>query len=461
MADIEDLQLQLQISLCQASMNVVRSMAERVGIEKTNWKAKKTQMVSLICEFVENEIQKMETDPQCIKQLEELVGRCKEMVQLENGESVEKELPITSDQSQGNEIEQQFESVEKKIKDLQEAKAKLELEAEILKKKTVSTSSLSYLGPTSALRRQFKIIGQIGEPNQKDKLNYTSLVRQIEAGIVQGFTEEEVRDGVIRAISPGMVLRSYLETFSDLTLDRLRKVVRSHFGVKDTTEMYQNLASMCQSPKESPQAFLMRALDLRQKILFSSDEDTNALKYDKDHVQKLFLRTIETGLQDESIRAKLRPFLIDTNIIDEDLIYQLNVAVSSEDERGRKLKLQSKGNLKISGQTSQVSASNTKVKAAPDPVMAAINEIKSEMESLRAEMKSNKAPPPPPPREHQRPENKKTLRKPLCSSCQESGQDMCRHCFICGDDNHYAAGCRKRSNKTPLNGLRLLPRGRR
>ena len=125
-------------------------------------------------------------------------------------------------------------------------------------------------------------------------------MRQIEAGVDQGFTEEEVRDGVIRAISPGMVLRSYLETFSDLTLNRLRKIIRSHYGVKDTTEMYQNLASLCQGPKESPQAFLIRALELRQKILFASDEDTSVLKYDKDHIQKLFLRTVETGLQDES-----------------------------------------------------------------------------------------------------------------------------------------------------------------
>ena len=150
------------------------------------------------------------------------------------------------------------------------------------------------------MRCQFKIIGQVGEPNQKDKLSYTSLVRQIEAGVDQGFTEKEIRESAIRAISPRRVLRSYLETYRDLTLNRLRKIIRSHYGVKDTTEMYQNLASLCQGPKEAPQAFLIRALDLRQKILFASDEE-NVLKYDKEHVQKLFLPTVETGLQDKSI----------------------------------------------------------------------------------------------------------------------------------------------------------------
>lgn len=300
------------------------------------------------------------------------------------------------------------------------------------------------------MRRQFKIIGQIGEPNQKDKLSYTSLVRQIEAGVDQGFTEKEVQEGVIRAISPGLVLRSYLETYSDLTLNRLRKIIRSHYGVKDTTEMYQSLASLCQGPKESPQAFLIRALDLRQKILFASDEDQNVLKYDKEHIQKLFLRTVETGLQDESIRAKLRPYLKDTSIMDEDLIQQLNAAVSSESERSRKLKSQPKTNVKLSGQASQVSAA----KEDSEKVMAAIKEIRSEVESLRTEMKDSKT------NDDARQRNRRVQRKSLCASCQESGQNSCIHCFICGADNHFAAGCRKRSTKPSLNGQRLLRRDR-
>ena len=52
----------------------------------------------------------------------------------------------------------------------------------------------------------------------------------------------------------------------------------------------------------------MRALDLRQKILFSGiqDQGEDTLVYKTDHVQKLFLRTVETGLQDENVRVSLR-----------------------------------------------------------------------------------------------------------------------------------------------------------
>ena len=184
--------------------------------------------------------------------------------------------------------------------------------SDTMKPVTVSSEeSVHKLLTTSTLRRQFKINGQIGEPDQKDKISFSSLARQIQIGLTQGYVENEIVDGVIRAITPGLVLRSYLETYKDLTLDRLKRILRSHYGVKNTPELYQTLASLGQSQKESPQAFLMKALDLRQQILFASSDasDDTYLQYDSEHIQRLFLRSVETGLQDESIRAKIRSFL--------------------------------------------------------------------------------------------------------------------------------------------------------
>ena len=197
---------------------------------------------------------------------------------------------------------------------------------------------------TSASRRQFKVNGQIGEPKQKDKISFSSLARQIQTGLAQGYSENEIVDGVIRSITPGLVLRSYLEAYKDLTLDRLKKILCSHYGVKNTSELYQALSSICQGPKESPQTFLMNALDLWQQILFacSDKDDDTCLQYDPVHIQHLFLRSVETGLQDESIQAKIRPFLKDPSVTDEVLIQQMSVAVSAEKERDKKLKNNSK-----------------------------------------------------------------------------------------------------------------------
>ena len=70
------------------------------------------------------------------------------------------------------------------------------------------------LTPTSLMtltRRDFKISGQIGEPGQKDKLSFSSLAHQIESGRLKGHMEQDLIEGVIRAVLPGSPLRSYLE----------------------------------------------------------------------------------------------------------------------------------------------------------------------------------------------------------------------------------------------------------
>ena len=83
---------------------------------------------------------------------------------------------------------------------------------------------------------------------------------------------------------------------------------------------------------------MTKALDLRQQILFaSSDEsDDTYLQYDSEHIQRLFLRSVETGLQDGSIRRKIRPFLKDPTVTDEVLMQEKGVAVSAEKERDKK-----------------------------------------------------------------------------------------------------------------------------
>ena len=102
---------------------------------------------------------------------------------------------------------------------------------------------------TNALLRHFKINRQIGELEQKDKLSFTSLVRQIQMGLVQGYVESDIVNGVIHSITHGMVLHSYLETYKDLTLDQLKKVLHSQYGAKNTSELYQTLASIYRSAR--------------------------------------------------------------------------------------------------------------------------------------------------------------------------------------------------------------------
>jgi len=51
----------------------------------------------------------------------------------------------------------------------------------------------------------------------------------------------------------------------------------------------------------------------------------------------MFLHSVDTGLQDEAIRTRLRPVLEKLDVRDEDLIQKMNVVVSEESETKSKM----------------------------------------------------------------------------------------------------------------------------
>lgn len=275
--------------------------------------------------------------------------------------------------------------------------------------------------PNSSMwRKDFKMAGQIGEPGQKDKLTFSSLARQIENGLNKGYPESEIIDAVIRAITPDLQLRSYLEGKEKLTLPALRRILRSHYQERGATELYKHLTSEVQSSKETPQNFLIRAMDMRQKILFASQEDESNLKYDPALVQSLFMHTVLTGLQNDNIKSDLQPYLLQTNTSDELLLEKLNIACTNEKERQDKKKhaAPSRATNVNTVQASEVpvekkstTQQNTATSLPPD-LLTEIKEIRSDMvllKDLRAEIsqiretiqRSTPAPPqyPPPSRE--------------------------------------------------------------
>ncbi|KAJ8043417.1 hypothetical protein HOLleu_10493 [Holothuria leucospilota] len=83
--------------------------------------------------------------------------------------------------------------------------------------------------PGLKIQKELKISGQIGNPGQKDKLSFVSLIHQIEGAIKKGYSEREVVAAVVKAVTPGLQLRNYLEGRSDLSLPILRRLLRAHF----------------------------------------------------------------------------------------------------------------------------------------------------------------------------------------------------------------------------------------
>ena len=75
--------------------------------------------------------------------------------------------------------------------------------------------------------KDFKINGTIGGPEKKDSLNYSSLLYQINIGRKLGYSDQVICAAVLRAISPGNNLRTYLESKRDLSVDFLLEVMRT------------------------------------------------------------------------------------------------------------------------------------------------------------------------------------------------------------------------------------------
>ena len=154
--------------------------------------------------------------------------------------------------------------------------------------------------------KDFKISGTIGGPEKKDSLSFSSLSYQISNGLKQGYSEELVCAAVLKAISPGNNLRTYLESKKNLNVTSLLEVMRSHFHEKDSSSIFTELSNAVQEINESCLDFVIRTMCLRQKIFVLGVEE--GCPYEETLIQKRFLHTIETGLRNNNIRAELRDF---------------------------------------------------------------------------------------------------------------------------------------------------------
>jgi len=137
----------------------------------------------------------------------------------------------------------------------------------------------------------------------------------------------------------------------------------------------------------------MRALTIRQKVISASKKSGSGIKYDASSVQSLFLHALETGLADETIRAKVRPLTQDPEVADEDLIEAMSLAISAETERSNKFSLASKGkSAKV--YTVESSADTSTKKEEPKEqqndqrILASLKAVQADLASVRSEVET-------------------------------------------------------------------------
>ena len=449
-----------------------------LNVETTEGKGK-FELIKIVRNALEEKASECEGDG-----FSNLVAKIKLLLQENESDKSNESLEETNTKKQELlELETQYEQLSKAQEELEQKMQLLELAQkqsnlsnETENEPTTSTETgLSNLN-ASIFRREFKIQGQIGEPGQKDNLTYQSLISQIESGLKKGYTESKVVTAVIRSIQAGLELRSYLEGLTGLSLPKLRKILRFHFQEKSATELHQLLDNISQMPKEDPQSFLIRALTIRQKIVFASLESDSKINYDEELVQGLFRHAVETGIADKTIRAKIRPLLKNTSVADEDLIETMSLAMSAESERankftqGKSVKQSvtkvSKLEAEVSGEPQESSQGNQRenqILAALKAIQSELNSVQTEVASLQKKVDHKVYPrncPPTNDTEANGVTRKDTSYRPRnpyprqCKKCIENNHLDCSHCFKCGGLNHTARYCHSG------NGRRLPPRDR-
>ena len=244
---------------------------------------------------------------------------------------------------------------------------------------------------------------------------------------------------------------------SDLNLAKLRRLLRSEIKEKSASELFQDLTNAVQQPKEDLQSFLMCLLNIRQKVLFVAQESDSKLKANTALIQLLFLQTLESGMQSENIRTRLRPVLEKQNVLDEEIIHQLSLSVAGEEDRQKRLQhagLTKQARVtKLEMEDDERSRNGERLSAKLEQKQKGDNEqiVLAGNESLIRDMvtlSQNVGRQSYAEKIQTQREEKGKNRQYSCKSCRGKGDGKnCNHCFKCGSTDHIANGCKKVETK--------------
>jgi len=305
-------------------------------------------------------------------------------------------------------------------------------------------------------RREFKLYGgQISDTGSD--MSYSSLRKQMDEGLHEGFSESEVIRTVLKITKPG-TFREMLTNKEDLTMSELKRFLRSHIRDKNSTELFQELSTARQQDKEGPQQFLYRIMGLKQRVVFESHQPGADFCYDRKLVQGTFLHTLYQGFNEKNnhVRCDLKPFLTDLQVNDDLLLEQITKSTSEEADRLKRLGTATKTRPVIvsAAQTEQTDQTkSTTVDSELRANRAAILELTAQVASLTkhfaqavkpTEPVNPVSPGPPSTRPSSRPQTSTTETRGRCHDCVQRNIRSCPHCFICGQEGHRAVGCLKK-----------------
>ena len=304
---------------------------------------------------------------------------------------------------------------------------------------------LGFGAETNMYRRIFKISGTIGEGTTKD-INYINLCSQINEAKQSGYKSHEIVTAVKKAIAPVSGLRTYFDSQEHISLDSMLQFLRSYFRERSPTELFNELNNMCQRADEEPASFLMRALEIRQKVIIASAAEEDIVHYDKDLIHNMFIHSVRTGLRDDSVRSHMKPFLATGHHTRDDmLIREINIASSEIMERTNKQKQLTQGQRNINANAvsthqnqgeSQQSTEMMKAIASLAEGLAALGKDMAELKKQSSRRNTNSS---------TGTFNRTSWKNRACQECQQKNV-VCTHCWKCGAVGHFSKNCQNKQS---------------
>ena len=232
------------------------------------------------------------------------------------------------------------------------------------------------------------------DPGEKDCMEYSSLVYQIESAIRQGYPDVDICAAIIRATF-SKTLRAVLETRPGATLAEIGPILKAHFTVRKVRSVFLELGKVKQMKGETPFTYLMRAIALRETVTRMNREEDGELT--PQLIQTQFQESLSTGFSGQ-LRHVMRNILRVPNVTDELLMKEVNDLVIHEAEHEEKSEDES-DEVVVSANAVNVGAGN-KVKKDKNPVMKEIakiaasvqnaNALQPQLEEIRKELSSQK-----------------------------------------------------------------------